>query len=310
VPDFHRRGAGIRLGAGLPESEPQGYTFKPLPHRASWRANAFLSAQGGAACLRVELSSLMSLTLIAHRGYPARFPENTLVGYRAAVAAGATWLETDIQLTADGQPVLYHDAELRRTSNQPGLVADYTYQQLAQWDAAERDRWGQAFIGEPIPRLRDLVRWLGPLESISAMIELKQESLDRFSIPAVAEAVLREIATISDRCVIISFSLDALRQTRVMADVRTGWVLPAWDELHHELADEYVPDFLIVDQEILPSGHNAIWRGTWQWVVYSVDDAATALRLARRGIEYIETNAIGQMMSDRGLRDLDGSGTL
>jgi glycerophosphoryl diester phosphodiesterase len=285
----------------------RGYTFHLLGSRRSWFDAVPPRGPIGHFHWRVES---MPLTLIAHRGYPARFPENTLVGYRAAVAAGATWLETDIQLTADAQPVLYHDVDLRRTSNQPGRVCDYAHPQLAGWDAAERDRWGEVYAGEPIPLLHDFVRWLGPLESVSVMIELKQESLDRFGVATMTERVVREIDTIMDRCVIISFSLPALRHTRDVAQVRTGWVLPAWDELHHELADEYAPDFLIADHNQLPSGHNGLWRGTWQWAVYSIDEPELALQLTRRGIEYIETNAIGQMMSDKRLRQIDHHGTL
>jgi glycerophosphoryl diester phosphodiesterase len=248
--------------------------------------------------------------LIAHRGYPGRYPENTLVGYRAAVDAGATWLETDIQFTRDLQPVLYHDADLQRTSNQLGRVADYASEQLAKWDAAERDRWGESHAGEPIPTLHDFVRWLGPHESVSVMIELKEESLDHFGIATVTERVVRELDTIIDRCVIISFSLPALHHTRELTEVRTGWVLPAWDEMHHELADDYAPDFLIADHDQLPRGQSGLWRGPWHWVVYSIDDVDRALQLSRRGIEYIETNAIGEMMSDKRLRQIDHHGTL
>jgi glycerophosphoryl diester phosphodiesterase len=247
----------------------------------------------------------MSPTLIAHRGYPARFPENTLVGYRAAVAAGATWLETDVQFTRDGEPMLYHDADLKRTSNRLGRLADYTLQQLGDWDAAERDRFGERHAGEPIPRLSDFVSWLAPRDAVSVMIELKQESLDQFGMPAVTGRVLREMDTIIDRCVIISFSLPALRHARELAAVRVGWVLPAWDERHHELAEDFVPDFLIADHNQLPPCHNGLWHGAWSWVVYTIDDPTLARQQFRRGIGYVETNAIGELMSDKGFRQID-----
>jgi glycerophosphoryl diester phosphodiesterase len=49
------------------------------------------------------------MLLLAHRGYHADAPENTLAAFRAAVAAGADGVETDLRLSADGQAVLYHD---------------------------------------------------------------------------------------------------------------------------------------------------------------------------------------------------------
>ena len=43
------------------------------------------------------------LPLIAHRGYPAHYPENTLIGLEAAIKAGAERIEFDIQLSADSR---------------------------------------------------------------------------------------------------------------------------------------------------------------------------------------------------------------
>lgn len=49
------------------------------------------------------------MLIIAHRGYHAKAPENTLASFEAAVALGVDGIETDIRLSADGLPVLYHD---------------------------------------------------------------------------------------------------------------------------------------------------------------------------------------------------------
>ena len=48
--------------------------------------------------------------VIGHRGAAARAPENTLAGLRRAKALGCGWVEFDVRLTADGAPVLCHDA--------------------------------------------------------------------------------------------------------------------------------------------------------------------------------------------------------
>ena len=52
--------------------------------------------------------------LVAHRGYPACYPENTLVGYEVALQAGACYVELDIQLSAHHTPFLCHDDNLKR----------------------------------------------------------------------------------------------------------------------------------------------------------------------------------------------------
>ena len=62
----------------------------------------------------------MTIELVAHRGYAARYPENTRESLAAAVRAGARFLEFDVQLSADGVPVLLHDVTL---SARPGSRA-------------------------------------------------------------------------------------------------------------------------------------------------------------------------------------------
>ena len=51
---------------------------------------------------------------IAHRGEPGGHIENTLDSFQAAIDAGAPMLEIDVRLTADGRPVVIHDADLTR----------------------------------------------------------------------------------------------------------------------------------------------------------------------------------------------------
>ena len=46
--------------------------------------------------------------IIGHRGFKARYPENTLLAFKAAIDAGAQALETDVHITKDGQVVLSH----------------------------------------------------------------------------------------------------------------------------------------------------------------------------------------------------------
>src|SRR3954471_19739401 len=55
--------------------------------------------------------------IVAHRGAPTERPENTLAAFEAAIAAGAGAVEFDVRLTADGRPVVLHDATLDRTTD-------------------------------------------------------------------------------------------------------------------------------------------------------------------------------------------------
>jgi len=61
--------------------------------------------------------------VIAHRGYSARYPENTVEAYQAAIAAGADLVETDARLAADGVVVASHDATLARLTGSDAPIA-------------------------------------------------------------------------------------------------------------------------------------------------------------------------------------------
>ena len=89
--------------------------------------------------------------VIGHRGAAARAPENTLAGLRCAKALGCTWVEFDVRLTADGAPVLCHDARLDRTTDCDGLVAAQALSAIRTCDAGIR--FGPEFAGEPVPTL-------------------------------------------------------------------------------------------------------------------------------------------------------------
>jgi glycerophosphoryl diester phosphodiesterase len=72
----------------------------------------------------------VSALVLGHRGDPEHHAENTLPGFLAAVACGADGVELDVQVTADGVPVVVHDDTLDRTTALRGRVDAHTWQQL------------------------------------------------------------------------------------------------------------------------------------------------------------------------------------
>lgn len=81
----------------------------------------------------------MKVKALAHRGYSAKYPENTLSSFRAAYDLGFTHLELDVHLSKDGVPVLMHDLRIDRTTNGKGFVKDYTYEELKQFRVGDRE---------------------------------------------------------------------------------------------------------------------------------------------------------------------------
>ena len=94
--------------------------------------------------------------VLAHRGLPSAAPENTMAAFRAAADAGASWIETDVDLLADGTPVLIHDTALERTTDRGGSIYGLRAADLEHIDAG---RWfGPDFVGERLPTLEAFVK--------------------------------------------------------------------------------------------------------------------------------------------------------
>lgn len=72
------------------------------------------------------------MQVFAHRGSSLDHPENTLEAFKAALAEGATGIETDLRLTRDGVLVLLHDSDLRRTGGGARRVSRLTASQLGR----------------------------------------------------------------------------------------------------------------------------------------------------------------------------------
>lgn len=80
---------------------------------------------------RIDESAAQAIRVIGHRGAMALAPENTRQAFAAAAAMGVAAIESDVRLSKDGEPVLIHDATLRRTHGHPGVVAELTMAELS-----------------------------------------------------------------------------------------------------------------------------------------------------------------------------------
>lgn len=226
--------------------------------------------------------------IVAHRGYAGRYPENTLSAVEAALRAGVRHVEVDVQLTADGVPVLFHDDALRRTTGRPGRITRTAWADLAGLSAGEPARLGDRFPDTPIPRLAGLVELLRGWPEALAFVEIKQESLDAMGTATVVERAMRDLQPLLAQCVVISFDAGAAAEARRLG-ARIGWVLSAWTPAQRARAEALAPEYLFCNHRKLPRGDAPLWPGPWQWACYEVTEAALALRLARRGVALIES---------------------
>jgi glycerophosphoryl diester phosphodiesterase len=230
--------------------------------------------------------------IIAHRGNAAEFPENTLQGLESAVSLGLRYVEFDVQLTADRVPVLMHDADLARVSGRPDCVHDLTWAALAEMPVGEVSRLGNAHAFTYPPSLAQAVDALEGWDGVTAFVEVKRASLRRFGREIVLRRVAQVLQPVLDRCVLISFDLPSIQILRHMTGARVGWVLTQYDAEARQQATDLAPQFLFANLERLPTEHEPLWAGPWDWALYEVRDLKTAKACHERGAKFVETMAV------------------
>jgi glycerophosphoryl diester phosphodiesterase len=140
-----------------------------------------------------------------HRGDRAEAPENTLPAFEAAFATGMEFVETDVQLTVDGYPVLLHDPTVDRTTDGTGAVADLT---LAQIEALDAGSWFDAeFAGTRIPQLGEFLDLLAATRHKKALIELK-DFWTREEVRSILDEIF--VRGVQNRVVFASFNFGTI----------------------------------------------------------------------------------------------------
>jgi glycerophosphoryl diester phosphodiesterase len=89
------------------------------------------------------------IVVTAHRGFSARYPENTLYSFAKAIEAGADIIEFDLRETKDGVPVVLHDPTLDRTTDGSGPVTDYTFEEIKKLNASFWDYQKNIHLDKP-----------------------------------------------------------------------------------------------------------------------------------------------------------------
>ncbi len=164
--------------------------------------------------------------VVAHRGFSAMAPENTMEAFRLGVEAGADAIELDVHLTADGQLAVIHDETLDRTTDRTGAVASLTMDEIRQADAganfARPDDAGFPFAGKGhrVPALPEVLSWLP--EGTGLVIEIKARAAADAVVATVADHAVRSDGRLS----VISFDEAAIdRVHEIDPGTRTGYLV-------------------------------------------------------------------------------------
>jgi glycerophosphoryl diester phosphodiesterase len=281
--------------------------FRPLTLVAAGALAALtLVAPSGAAVAsqaeRADRSGRSSDVVdVAHRGSSGEAPENTLAAVELALAQHATFVEVDVQRTADGELVIMHDTTLRRTTDveevfperAPWNVSDFTLEEIRQLDAGS---WfSSTFAGEPVPTLREVVEVIGKRAGL--LLELKSPAL----YPGIEAEIDKELRSVpgylpgavnAGKLVVQSFDHDSMRAYHDLApEVPIGLLFghrPSTAELDAAAGwvDQINPSHRVTDQALV----DAVHQRDMTISVYTINDGRAMRDYIELGVDAIITN--------------------
>ncbi|NLV74111.1 MAG: glycerophosphodiester phosphodiesterase [Chloroflexi bacterium] len=195
-----------------------------------------------------------------HRGYSAKYPENTLLSFAQAIELGVDMLELDLHLSRDGVIMLMHDATLERTTNGSGPLSDYTCSELKALDAGG---WkGACFEGLKIPTFEEFCTLVKPHSTILCSVEIKPAADDIACLDAAV--AMTNAFGITDRCVFTSFD------AAVTDHIHDTYGLPNlgyWDKYMTNVQPESGDKLWSVGVPMVDVNpeHIAMWRARGIW---------------------------------------------
>jgi len=251
-------------------------------------------------CVAVAARPADRVQCVAHRGFSAVAPENTLAAVRKAIEAGADGCEFDVRASRDGVAVLMHDAKVDRTTNAEGGVGTFTAEELQHLDAGS---WkGEAFAGEPVPTLLQVLRAMKGT-GCTAVVEVKQDGIAKAVVDAVRGTAMGEatvVISFSDRALEDVHGLDPKIPCALLVGGKMKGAVAEWAahlaeraktcgatllDLHHEmLSPELIADL------------NRRGLAVWCWTVNDPDQMKT---LAAWGVEAVTTDRPDLMAEPR-----------
>lgn len=225
----------------------------------------------------------------AHRGSSKDAPENTLAALEVAVRNGATYAEIDVQETKDGDLVLLHDTNLKRTTGLDKAIWEATTEEVLALDAGA---WfDETFKGEKVPTLEEVM--VQSRNRLKLNIELKTNGHDE----ALAKTAVKLIQKHDyyKECVITSLDYEILQRVEALdPKIKTGYIMyVALGDLEALNVDFYSVEETNVNDTFVNTAH-LIGREVHVWTINTKTSMNNMLDL---GVDNIITDN-DKMLSD------------
>lgn len=225
--------------------------------------------------------------VIGHRGACAYAPENTLASFDKALSLGCRFIEFDVMCSADGEPFVIHDENLKRTTNGKGFVGLVTADYMDSLDAGS---WfSRRFKGEKIPHFKDALNWLS-FSGAQANIEIKPYpgAVESTTI-AVLSHIHRHWPADKALPLVSSFDWDALVLCRsISPEMPLGLLLHEWDEHWLQKAKQLDCFSIHLNRKILTADRvKTIKEAGYVVCAYTVNRSRLAKKLFSWGVDAV-----------------------
>ena len=237
--------------------------------------------------ISINAGYLDKVTITAHRGDSAHAPENTIPAFEKAIENGADVIELDVRQTQDGEIVIMHDENIKRTCGVNKKVGKITYDELLTYNAAEnykgKNKKDYDFV--PVPTLREAIETVGDQAEMN--IELKPAKTDTDLVEQVVE-ILHEYDYV-DNCVVTSPSYKTLQKVKELdPDITTVYVMSVamGDFYKLDAADAFSVKARFINNEMIKQAHDN-GKEVYAWTIDTRDSLENMMLL---NVDSIITN--------------------
>jgi glycerophosphoryl diester phosphodiesterase len=239
----------------------------------------------------------MKTLILGHRGYKAKYIENTRPSFMKALECGADGIELDVHLTKDGQVVVFHDFELSRMTKEKGFIFEYSLEEIKKMKVKNNHE---------IPTLEEVVDDLVEYKRLHSRlkvylnVEFKAGSQMYEGIEAKVMKICYSKLT-SDEVIFSSFdhhclvNIKALDSNAQVGVLTTASLVEPWTYLKSLAGDFYHPNYLTLSPKNL---REMMVKGLLI-NAYTVNKKAVAKQLMAAGIHMIITDEVEKIVTVR-----------
>ena len=219
----------------------------------------------------------------AHRGSSIEAPENTLAAFSKAMEDMSDYIELDVRQTKDGQIVVMHDSNAKRTTGVDQYISDMTLEEVKQLNAAYAFGDGNSF--EEVPTLEEVMKLVDKKCKIN--IEIKTNDKDTNMAEAVTD-IIHKYNAVND-CVVTSFDYKVLLEIKQHdPNLQVGYILSvAYGDFYNmDDVDFFSMNASFLSKRVVDAIHNS-GKQVYAW---TVNNETSIRNLTNKGVDNIITD--------------------